>query len=99
MTHEELREACEMAGLERLVSGTNPYYTDGTEYCWHEKNPALPAYVASLLVEKVRDRGKGWFYYTALMCEVDALATEARDIASLSSDEQRIRAAMEVLRK
>lgn len=55
--NEALRLGCEVGGLVRLVSGRNPYYahSDGPyeDYCWHQDNPALPAYVASLLAKRV----------------------------------------------
>ena len=51
MTNSELREACEMAGL-RYHSTPGPWYErDGWK--WRASDPALPAYVASLLVDKV----------------------------------------------
>lgn len=56
MDSELLKRACEAAGLKEereLVHGVPMWRQGGTE--WRQDNPALPAYVASLLVEKVRE--------------------------------------------
>ena len=64
MTREEmLRQACKEVGFVRLRGRDGPYYvTDGNPFedggAWqlHEDHPALPAYVAELLVAKAMPR-------------------------------------------
>lgn len=95
MTPEQLREACEMAGLivSDIATGhgwkVRPY---SNNFVWRYNDPALPAYVAELLVAKVRERMK------------DKTPVQRRRIGAMLNDwwwmttlEQRITATMKVL--
>ncbi len=63
LTSEELRAACEMAGLGLTSEWGGrwavyaPVGESGAQVRMLHNHPALPAYVAELLVGKVRDQG------------------------------------------
>lgn len=61
MDNEELREAAEVAGLEVRDKAIAPGWEAGKHepgcvWWWDDDDPALPAYIAELLVAMVRKR-------------------------------------------
>lgn len=92
MTPEQLREACVEAGLELVSHGLGPMVNTGYSAEFME-NPMLPAYVAELLLAKMRTSGlelQQAFYYE--LCRIDE--THQCDTGTA---EQRITAAMRAL--
>ena len=95
LTPEELRAACDAASLDCWHSATHGQragiLSDSGREEWSlpEDHPALPAYVASLLVEKAKNKHSGDAFKLAMLGPlVDSpFATPA----------QKIRAAMEAL--
>ncbi len=113
MKTEELRRACEVAGLifhpgnarahvpdfwvaPKSESAATTYGGFDGNFGWEESDPALPAYVASLLVAKVRERGLDAKYHVQL-CDFRISGIDHVEYWASATDEQRIRAAMEVL--
>lgn len=89
MDSEELKAACVMAGLRIETADTVRIEDDRQPLTLHIESVLLPAYVASLLVAKVRDSGNhAMQQFTVELCDTSPL---------LIDDEQRIRAAMKVL--
>ena len=94
MTDNELREACEMAGLNVSQQSGGVWVViieDGRSafklgWTIHFQSPALPAYVAELLTAKVRELGD------------DGRWMLAQHGCLMDTPEQRIRAAMAVLK-
>jgi hypothetical protein len=93
MTNNELQAACEMAGM-RYVGEWDEWGMG--EYVYKSHDPALPAYVASLLVAQVaaRDHEAG---AEALVAHIFNRLLWKFGLDVLATDEQRIAAAMEVL--
>lgn len=101
LTDEELRAACEASGLVEhdhlpghwLAKLAAPcgHLRPGDTVSFHQQNPALPAYVASLLVTRVREE-RDWY-----ADELYKLTGTVAGDPFVATDAQRIRAAMEVL--
>lgn len=92
MTLDELRAACERAGL-RYYSTPGPHWkVQGNHTALRPDDPWLLSYVASLLVAEVRegDEFMGDMEYRLLIEHPDQVLMAA-------TDQQRIRAAMAVL--
>ena len=107
LTGEELREACEMAGLG-IVQKDAPLAhqwiaKDGRGHDWINFDPALPSYVAELLVAMVGDRGHDAAvrFYILIGAATDESSAHHNKTASvhLATATQRIRAAMSVLKE
>lgn len=94
MTPEKLREACKMAGLQVFDAGAGQMVNTGFSTMFLE-DPALPAYVASLLLAKVRSAALHEQYMSALLDELPGPHL-GEPSAMLATDEQRINAAMEM---
>lgn len=102
MDAELLLKCCEAAGLEVRDKAISPGWEAGKHepgcvWWWDDDDPALPAYVASLLVEKVRELPhESWSnYYQRINIMQNKETPYVPDY--LATDEQRIRAALEVL--
>ena len=102
MTDDDvLKLGCEVAGLEvsqDSKDGGEPLWVIDYPWCLGTSHPALPAYVASLLVEMVRnpeDDEAGIEQVTAFM---DAMDTDPSSRwQAWTDDMQRIRAALVAL--
>jgi len=96
MTPNELREACEASGAEIRVDGWGIECAhwkddDGNEWSMPLMHFALPAYVASTLVERVAKVPGGYGDYCFLFGGPASIA--------MATDPERIRATMPVLKK
>ena len=92
LTPEELRAACEAAGLEWddgwCAASAYQWRGESRQTIYHPQDPALPAYVASLLIAKVRE-----------MADADLEPMEYFQHETwLATPTQKIRAAMEILK-
>jgi len=108
LTTDELREACEAAGLMPQPL-TKPEMwgccvtAGGCSVFAYQNDPMLPAYVASLLVTKVRERELNFVRAMIESCWQDGgdtcdMAGDERHVV-YATDAQRIRAALAVLRE
>lgn len=96
MDSELLRRACERAGLTfYLRDDVDPCFQLrdrlGNGPWWDVDDPALPSYVADILVGMVRELPRGASHYSATLCSVAGLGVQERLMAT---PEQRITAAM-----
>ena len=98
MDSRTLRIACDVAGFViNKAEGLEP--CDWWARGWRDyasNDPALPAYVASLLVAKVTDLDD---YHLREESFGNIMWRQGCDEPDFATDTQRIRAAMEVLRK
>ena len=95
MTNDELKDACELADLRCTEMSTNSFQVtsmDGWTYMSEEH--ALIPYVASLLVAKVT-RGQWRTLHNAYCNQFDGFPPPYMQ----ATDEQRIRAAVAVLKE
>ena len=106
MDSDELRRACAQAELVQLEDGRwalsevdeeTGERTGTFSWAWYEDDPALPSYIASRLVEKVRERDKEWGMQHALAHQLTDNTGDC-EYHCMATDEQRIRACMEVLK-
>lgn len=104
LTKEQLRLACITADLEFDQNLRDPGWvahrhyrraSDGSRVCpiYHEDDPALLPYVASLLVDKIREGEDYGRKYHKAICRIAA----PESYLVCATDEDRIQAAMEVL--
>ncbi|MGB0970370.1 MAG: hypothetical protein ACPGVG_05335 [Mycobacterium sp.] len=99
LTTEELREACEMAGLEIVRWGDGWAIAVREDRFLNPEHPAehlwIEARCASLLVAKVGEKGG---YGRAMWFAMEKAIPDARWDFMFATDPQRIRACIEVLR-
>lgn len=94
MTPEELRRACEVAGLpiEEDRMGTHVFTPDRYDLL-DISSPMLPAYITEILEEMVRERGEeACIRYSDFI-----MSPLAKYLDFVPTTEQRIRACMAVL--
>ena len=100
MNADALKEAAELAGMRYNGEPDNEFVygdLDDVNGCWWSmdpENPALPAYIASLLVAKVT-RGQWRTLHNAYCNQFDGFPPPYMQ----ATDEQRIRAAVAVLKE
>ena len=103
MSTDELKAAAEMSGLEvdqfsptqwRAVRPNTRGRLDSNWMAWHCTDPALPAYLAELLVAKVRESSS---LERAYNIRLWAFGLAVGHGSVCASAEQRIAAAMKVL--